>query len=166
RALRPAHGRRQPPPGGLVDAMRRPFPWEKSYPPGVSWDAPLATSTIPELLAGAVARFGDKAAIEYRERRLSYAELGRLVDRAAAAFLKLGADAVALYLPNTAWHPVAFFGALKAGARVVHLSPLDAERELRHKLADSGARVVVTINHPALLPKAQKLDVALVVAED
>jgi long-chain acyl-CoA synthetase len=146
--------------------MRRPFPWEKSYPPGVSWDAPLATSTIPELLAGAVARFGDKAAIEYRERRLSYAELGRLVDRAAAAFLKLGADAVALYLPNTAWHPVAFFGALKAGARVVHLSPLDAERELRHKLADSGARVVVTINHPALLPKAQKLDVALVVAED
>src|SRR5690606_35875299 len=46
------------------------------------------------------------------------------------------------------------------------LSPLDAERELRHKLADSGARVVVTINHPALLPKAQKLDVALVVAED
>ncbi|MBX6368605.1 MAG: dicarboxylate--CoA ligase PimA [Rhodospirillales bacterium] len=146
--------------------MRRPFPWEKSYPPGVSWDAPLATSTIPELLAGAVARFGNKTAIEYRGRRLSYEELGRLVDRAAAAFLKLGAETVALYLPNTAWHPVAFFGALKAGARVVHLSPLDAERELRHKLADSGARVVVTINHPMLLPKAQKLDAKLIVADD
>jgi long-chain acyl-CoA synthetase len=146
--------------------MKRPFPWEKSYPPGVAWDAPITTSTITAMLARAVERFADKTAIEYRERRISYAELGRLVDRAAAAFLKLGADAVALYLPNTPWHPVAFFGALKAGARVVHLSPLDAERELRHKLEDSGARFVVTINHPMLLPKAQKLDAPLIVGDD
>jgi long-chain acyl-CoA synthetase len=146
--------------------MKRPFPWERSYPPGVVWDAPLATSTIPDMLDGAVRRFAEKPALEYRDRRLSYAELGRLVDRAAAAFLKLGADAVALYLPNTPWHPVAFFGALKAGARVVHLSPLDAERELQHKLRDSGARFVVTINHPMLLPKAHTLDATLIVGDD
>jgi long-chain acyl-CoA synthetase len=146
--------------------MKRPFLWEKSYPPGVSWDAPIATSTIPDMLDGAVRRFADKPALEYRDRRIAYAELGRLVDCAAAAFLKLGADAVALYLPNTAWHPIAFFGALKAGARVVHLSPLDAERELQYKLRDSGARFVVTINHPMLLPKAQKLDAMLIVGDD
>jgi long-chain acyl-CoA synthetase len=146
--------------------MKRPFAWEKSYPSGVSWDAPIATSTIPDLLDAAVRRFGSNTALDYRGRRLSYAELGSLVDRAATAFLKLGAEAVALYLPNTVWHPVAFFGALKAGARVVHLSPLDAERELQHKLRDSGARAVVTINHPMLLPKAQKLDAALIVGDD
>ena len=53
--------------------------------------------------------------------------------RAAAGFRRLGVTRgtpVALYLPNTPYHPIAFFGAMRAGARVVHLSPLDAEREL------------------------------------
>jgi long-chain acyl-CoA synthetase len=51
---------------------------------------------------------------------------------------------------------VNFFGALKAGARVVHLSPLDGEIALSHKLSDSGARVLVTSNLSALLPTALK----------
>src|SRR5262249_60618708 len=46
----------------------RPFVWEKSYPAGVRWDAPIATSTIPELLDRAVAQFGDRAAPENRDR--------------------------------------------------------------------------------------------------
>src|SRR5262245_1402091 len=41
----------------------------------VRWDAPIATSTIPELLDRAVAQFGDRAALEYRDRRISYREL-------------------------------------------------------------------------------------------
>ena len=49
-----------------------------------------------------------------------------------------------------------FFGALKAGARIVHLSPLDGEIALSHKLSDSGARVLVTSNLSALLPTALK----------
>jgi hypothetical protein len=46
---------------------------------------------------------------------------------------------------------------LKAGARVVHLSPLDGEIALSHKLTDSGARILVTSNLSALLPSALKL---------
>ena len=63
---------------------------------------------------------------------------------------------MALFLGNTPDHPVNFFGALKAGARVVHLSPLDGEIALSHKLSDSGARVLVTSNLSALLPTALK----------
>ena len=44
---------------------------------------------------------------------------------------------------------------LKAGARVVHLSPL-GEIALSHKLTDSGARILVTSNLSALLPTALK----------
>jgi long-chain acyl-CoA synthetase len=60
---------------------------------------------------------------------------------------------------------------LKAGARVVHLSPLDGEIALSHKLRDGGARVLVTSNLPALLPTALKfLDAGLldllIVCED
>jgi long-chain acyl-CoA synthetase len=65
-------------------------------------------------------------------------------------------QSVALFLGNSPDHPVNFFGALKAGARVVHLSPLDGEIALSHKLRDSGARVLVTSNLAALLPTALK----------
>jgi long-chain acyl-CoA synthetase len=60
-------------------------------------------------------------------------------------------------MPNTPFHPLAFFGALKAGARIVMLSPLDAERELAYKLNDSGARVLVTTDIGPMLPMAEKL---------
>ena len=80
-----------------------------------------------------------------------------MVEVAAAAFLRAGYSrntSVALFLGNTPDHPTNFFGALKAGARVVHLSPLDGEIALSHKLSDSGARVLVTSNLSALLPTA------------
>jgi dicarboxylate--CoA ligase PimA len=138
----------------------RPYAWEKSYPAGVRWDSPIATSTLQELLDRAVADYGDRPALEYQDRRISYRGLGDQAARAAAAFQHIGIDrghAVALYMPNTPWHPIVFFGVLRTGAHIVHLSPLDAERELIHKLTDSGARTVVTVNLFGLDAKALKL---------
>jgi long-chain acyl-CoA synthetase len=141
--------------------MNRPiFPWERSYPPGVRWDTPIEPTPIPTLLDHAVSRYGPRPAIDYRGQRFSYEELGRKADAMAATLLAegLGAgQALALYLPNTPYHPFAFFGGARAGLRLVHLSPLDAERELAHKLTDSGARVLVTTNLPNLLTMALKL---------
>ena len=82
-----------------------------------------------------------------------------MADVAASAFLRAGYgknNSIALFLGNSPDHPVNFFGALKAGARVVHLSPLDGERALSHKLSDSGARILVTSDLAALLPMALK----------
>ena len=127
---------------------REPFAWEASYPAGVRWDTPLATYPLTELMAKAATAFGERAFIDYRGATLSFAALADAADRFAAALLRcgLGRDSgVALLLPNTPVHPIAFLGALKAGARVVHLSPLDAPRVLAHKLTDSGARTLVTL---------------------
>jgi long-chain acyl-CoA synthetase len=135
-------------------------PWEKSYPAGLRWDAPIPISTLPELLASSVARFAAKTAIEYRDHAIGYGELGRAVDAVAAGLMRLGVGpgvSVGLYLPNTPYHPIFFFAVLKAGGRVVHLSPLDAEREIAFKLANSGARILVTTNIGGLLALAQKL---------
>ncbi len=121
-------------------------PWEAHYPPNVDWGMEIETGPVPGLLDRAAAAWPDKPAIEYRDRQISYAELGRLVDRMAAGLLREGMGAgrtLALFLPNTPWHTVCFFAALKAGARLVHLSPLDAPRELAHKMMDSGADVVI-----------------------
>lgn len=83
------------------------------------------------------------------------------MSRAASGLLQLGVKpgtAVGLYLPNTPVHPILFFAVLKCGGRVVHMSPLDAERELAHKLKDSGARIMVTTNFPGMVARALKLD--------
>jgi long-chain acyl-CoA synthetase len=134
-------------------------PGEKFYPEGVHWDDPIARGTLPDLMAKAAKDFGARPAIEFRDRPISYAELEGLVETAASAFLRAGAgknNSVALFLGNSPDHPVNFFGALKAGSRVVHLSPLDGEIALSHKLSDSGARILVTSNLAALLPMALK----------
>lgn len=135
-------------------------PWQKLYPANVCWDAPIETSTLQVLLDRAVGTYAEQDAIEYRGRSITYRELGDMAARAAAGLLGLGigsADGVALYLPNTPYHPISFFGASRTGARIVHLSPLDAERDLIYKLQDSGARTLITTNLFRLLPTALKL---------
>jgi long-chain acyl-CoA synthetase len=134
-------------------------PGEKFYPKGVHWDEPIARGTLPDLLSHAASEFSTRPAIEFRDAPISYTELEAMVEVAAAAYLRAGCGkdtSVALFLGNTPDHPANFFGALKAGSRIVHLSPLDGEIALSHKLSDSGARVLVTSNLAALLPTALK----------
>jgi long-chain acyl-CoA synthetase len=134
-------------------------PGEQFYPEGVHWDDALECGTLPELLSKAAAEFDARPAIEFRDRAISYTELETLAENAASAFLRAGVGkgtTVALFLGNSPDHPVNFFGALKAGSRIAHLSPLDGERALSHKLRDSGARILVTSNLATLLPTALK----------
>jgi long-chain acyl-CoA synthetase len=134
-------------------------PGEQFYPQGVRWDDAIARGTLPDLLSQAAAEFAARPAIEFREKAISYAALEQMVEVAASAFLRAGYgrdSSIALFLGNSPDHPVNFFGALKSGARVVHLSALDGERALSHKLSDSGARILVTSDLAALLPMALK----------
>ena len=148
-----------PPQGGREKSVRMIHPGEQFYPQGVRWDDAIERGTLPDLLSEAAAEYATRPAIEFRDRAISYAELEAMAETAAAAFLRAGYGrnaTIALFLGNTPDHPVNFFGALKAGARLVHLSPLDGEIALSHKLSDSGARVLVTSNLSALLPTALK----------
>ena len=149
-------------------------PWERSYPPGVRWDVPIETAPLPSMFDDFTAKWGLKPALEYRDRQTSYAELRAAVDAVASGLIDLGVGpgtAVALYLPNTPWHPIIFFAVLRCGGRIVHLSPLDAERELAFKLKDFGARILVTTNIGFMALMAQKLKAdglvdQLIVADD
>lgn len=132
-------------------------PWEASYPPECRWDTPIARGTLPGFLDAVATRFAEKPALEYRGHVLSYAQMRALSDRIAAGLMARGigkGDCVALYLPNTPWHPLCFFAALRTGARVVHFSALDAKRELVHKAHDSGATLLITTGFPALVSNA------------
>jgi len=138
----------------------RPFAWEKQYPSNVSWDLDIPRETLPEFLERCVTDFADRTLFEFRGRKISYAEFGEMVDAAAACLQQLGVGhgvSVALYLPNTPWHPISFFGVLKAGGRVVHLSPLDPPRVLAKKMADGDARILIATNLPPLFASAMTL---------
>lgn len=135
-------------------------PWRGAYPPGLSPAVELKAFPVHRVLDEAAAEFGDREAVVFRDARLGFRELAARAALAALALRRIGVgrgDRVALLLPNTVWHLVCFFGALKAGATVVHLSPLDGEPALRHKLADSGARVLVTTNIGDLARRAAGL---------
>ncbi len=151
----------------------RPFLWEASYPDMISWDAPVPTASLGEFLARSVRRHADRTAIVYGNASITYRALGEMVLRMASALARMpeARDGVALLLPNTPYHTIAAFGGASAGLRVVQLSPLDAVREIAHKLRDSGARVLVTLAEPDLLARAAEVQAMglvdrLVVADD
>ena len=131
-------------------------PWVKSYPPGVSPDPDLEISMVDEILTRAAQTWPETAALDFMGRRISYAELDKLVDRAAKGFQALGVKPgvhVGLYLPNCPQFPIAYFGVLRAGGTIVAYSPLDAAQTLEHKLADSRTEILVTLDLAALYPQ-------------
>ena len=101
--------------------------------------------TINAMFRGLVKRHDARIAIDYRDATITYQSLGQRAAQIANALIARGigeGKTVALYMPNSAFHPMLFFGALLAGARVTHLSPLDAMAELAFKCRDSEARIL------------------------
>ena len=135
-------------------------PWKAVYPAGLSPDATLATWPVHEMVDRSALEWGTRPAFVFRGRDFSYLDLKREVVGFAARLVAAGmakGERIAFLLPNTLYHPIAFFGALKAGLTIVHLSPLDGDIVLRHKIADSGARILVTTDMGALDAKAGAL---------
>ena len=105
-------------------------------------------------------------ALDFMNKRTTYAELDALANRAAAGFQKLGVRPgvhVGLFLPNTPHYVIAFFGVLKAGGTVVNYSPLDALSTLQLKVEDSETDILVTLDVASTLSagrEAARVDAA------
>ena len=113
-----------------------------------------------EILDEAVARFAAKPAIDFLGKQWTYAELGDLVNRAAAGFRMMGVGKgvkVGLCLPNTPYYVICYFAVLKAGGTVVNYNPLYVERELTHQVNDSGTSIMVTLDLAQIYPKVAAL---------
>ena len=124
-------------------------PWIQHYEPGVPAHLEIPDQPLTWLLERTASRYPDHTALIYFGRRLSYEELARQAQRFALTLQRLGVsrgDRVAIALPNIPQYPIAFYGALLAGAVVVQTNPLYTEREMQHQLADAGARVLVMLD--------------------
>ncbi|MBO2450691.1 AMP-binding protein [Actinomadura barringtoniae] len=79
--------------------------------------------------------------------RLTYADLDRLADRAAAGLLRLGikqGDRVVVQLPNTASFVVTFLALVRIGAAPVLALPAHRESEIRYLCELSEARAYIS----------------------
>jgi len=102
-------------------------------------------ANLSSVLAQAVAEHGERPAVLLDGLVLSYAGLRDAAGRATALLQALGVaagDRVAIMLPNVPAFPIAFYGALGAGAIVVPMNPLLKRREVAYYLSNSGAKVL------------------------
>ena len=103
-------------------------------------------TSISSLLDQAAAEHPDHAALRMDDLVLSYAQLREAAGRMSALLASFGVepgDRVGLMLPNVPAFPIAFYGALAAGAIVVPMNPLLKSREVSYYLGDSGAKAVI-----------------------
>ncbi len=104
-------------------------------------------ASIARVLDRALAIGPDREALVTRSRRLTYAQLDRLADRAAHALVAMGVqpgDRVAASLPNEAEVVVAFHGAMRLGAVWVGVNRALAPPETAYILDDSGASLLLS----------------------
>lgn len=124
-------------------------PWVRHYEKGVPFSIAIPEQPLTWLLDRVSHTHPEHTAFIYSGQRLTYARFSQYADRFAGALHCLGierGDRVAIALPNMPQYPIAFYGALRAGAVVVPTNPLYTGREMRHQLADSGARVLVMLD--------------------
>jgi long-chain acyl-CoA synthetase len=124
-------------------------PWIRHDEQGVPAHLEIPEQPLTWLLERTASRYPGRTALIYGGTELSYAQLAQGAQRFATALQSLGVhkgERVAIALPNIPQFPIAFYGALLAGAVVVPTNPLYTEREMQHQLADSGARVLVMLD--------------------
>jgi long-chain acyl-CoA synthetase len=127
----------------------------ENWPEGVPFTLEYPEVPLFTFLDKSAEKHPDAVATIFQDKKITYRELKEEVDRFATALQKLGVarrDKVALFLPNIPQFVISYYGALKAGAIVVPISPLYKEREVSHQIHDSGAKTLVVLDvlYPAV----------------
>src|SRR5450755_2657180 len=102
-------------------------------------------ANLSSVLEQAVAGHARHPAIRMDDLVLDYSELAEAAGRFTSLLSSLGVaagDRIAVMLPNVPAFPIAFYGALRAGAVVVPMNPLLKSREVAFYLGDSGAKIL------------------------
>ncbi|WP_375290479.1 long-chain fatty acid--CoA ligase [Qipengyuania sp.] len=124
------------------------------------WNSAIRPMLLHDLFAGQAQLTPDAPLVEFMGRTYSYGDLYGDARRFAAGLTERGigkGERVGLFLPNVPAYVAAYYGTMMAGAVVVNFSPLYSVEELSQQVADSGTRLLVTLDAPALLPTACKV---------
>jgi long-chain acyl-CoA synthetase len=140
-------------------------PWLRFYESGVPQRLQIPDLVVPDLLDEAARQSPDRIALRFfvhpklPSGTTTYRELSDATLRFAAALQGLGIQKgarIAIMLPNCPHFVVAFYGALRAGAVVVHTNPLYVSREMKEQFEDAGAEAVVLLSD--FLPRLRDIE--------
>ena len=126
----------------------------------VAWDTKFTPVALPTMFADAARQSPHAPLAYFMGRRFPYGELLNDAQAFASALRHRGiekGDRVGLFLPNVPIYISAYYGAMMAGATVVNFSPLYTVEELATQVADSGTRLLVTVDVPELYDTAEKV---------
>lgn len=136
------------------------YPWLAHYPAGVNWHQQIAPAPLHQFLERAAERYPSRICTNFLGRTITYGEMSRLVDRAAAGLAAIGVTTgtkVGLFLPNSPTFIVFYYATLKAGGTVVNFNPLYTVEELTFQVKDSETDLMVTLDLKVLFDKVEAL---------
>jgi len=105
--------------------------------------------TLSKLLSVQAGKHPKKLCIKFENRRISYAEIDRLVSRGAGGFIASGlkpSDRVAILMENCPEYIVTYFSILRAGGVAVPLNTFLTADEIRYILKDAGCKFIIYSN--------------------
>ncbi len=132
-------------------------PWQKHYDEGVPATIEFPLVPLDRLLTDAAAKhpdhtaaiFGAAVGSRVLDAKLTYGQLGGLVNRFAAALQQMGVqkgDRVAIMLPNCPQFIIAAYATWRIGGIVVCCNPLYVAREVEHLVNDSETETFVVMS--------------------
>ena len=132
--------------------------WLKHYPEDIPHSVELPEVPLCQFLTDSFNASPNKVAIHFMGKELTFKEVYESAIKFANYLRSLGVekgDRVAILLPNCPQAVIAYFGTMYVGGIVVQTNPLYTERELQYQMADSGAKVILSMD--ILYPRVMKI---------
>ncbi len=136
------------------------YTWLAHYPEGIDWHQQFEATPVYTMLDDTVAKYPNQSCCDFLGKKMTYREIGELVNRAAEGLQKLGVkkgSRVGLFLPNSPTYIIFYNAILKSGATVVNYNPLYTVEELEYQVKNSGTELMVTLDLKALFDKVEAL---------
>lgn len=135
------------------------YPWIRQYSSWISWDMEIPLLPVWKLLDDTADRIPDSNCIDFFGKKYTYADIQHLVNCVAKGLQDLGVqkgDRIGIFMPNTAYYVIFYFGILKSGGVVVNFNPLYADDEIAHQLQDSDTKMMITLDLKFLYEKLHR----------
>ncbi|MGN7437619.1 MAG: long-chain-fatty-acid--CoA ligase [Alcanivorax sp.] len=134
--------------------------WTEHYPDGIDWTLDIEPKPVFSMLRETAEKYPSNPAFDFLGKKNTWRDIYELAQKFAKGLQGMGinkGDKVGIFLPNTPYFLISYYGILMAGGTVVNLNPLYAEEELAHLIEDSEIETVISVDLKMLHEKMEKM---------
>ena len=134
--------------------------WIDHYPSGIKWQLDIEPKPVFSMLRETTEKFPSNPAFDFLGKKYVWQDIYDMSRKLAKGLQDMGikkGDKVGIFLPNSPYFVVSYYGILMTGATVVNLNPLYADEELSHLIEDSEIDTVISLDLKMLHEKMNKM---------